>query len=60
MINNQDNQPCKVRPITIAINSSELRQYLFVVSLDKFSASSDNFDNLCDTVFVSNKTKNMT
>ena len=51
-----NSQPCINRPALIDLNADELSYYLSVVSLDRCDKIYNTLDDLCDKIYVPNKT----
>ena len=57
------NQKCKIQPILINLHPNEYSQdfhcYPFVVKLDGCAGSCNTLNNLCNRVFMTNKTEDL-
>ena len=54
-----NNKQCKTRPFLIDLNPTELKYYLYIITLDKCNGNYNTLTKILDTICVLNKVENV-
>ena len=54
-----NNKQCKTRPFLIDLNPTELKYYLYIITLDKCNGNYNTLTKILDTICVLNEVENV-